>query len=146
MDPAQSVRDEIADLSRGDLEAVLGYYTDDVFFHDVSAPPCHGKEEMRDFMAVFYRGFPDLRIEIRNVIAQGRLVAAEYDLLGTHTGTFLDHARTDRAFRVPALSVYEQEPDGPLFSRETVYYDSASLFGQLGLPAPAPQPTPEAGP
>jgi steroid delta-isomerase-like uncharacterized protein len=113
---------------------VLDYYTDDVFFHDVTAQPCHGKEEMRDFMAIFYRGFPDLRIEIRNVIAEGSLVAAEYDLLGTHTGTFLEHPPTGRAFRIPALSVYEH--DGHLFTRETVYYDSASLFGQLGLPLP----------
>lgn len=136
VDAAQLVRDEIEDLSRGDLPAVLDYYTDDVYFHDVSTEPCHGKEEMRDFMAVFYRGFPDLRIEVRNVIADGRLVAAEYDLLGTHTGTFLEHPATGRAFRVPALSVYEQEPEGTLFLRETVYYDSASLFGQLGLPLP----------
>jgi steroid delta-isomerase-like uncharacterized protein len=136
VDPSQLVRNEIEDLSRGDLEAVLAYYTDDVVFHDVTADPCHGKEEMRDFMAVFYRGFPDLRIEIGNVFAEGRLVAAEYDLLGTHTGTFLEHPPTGRAFRIPALSVYEQEADGPLFTRETVYYDSASLLGQLGLPVP----------
>jgi hypothetical protein len=30
------------------------------------------------------------------------------------------------------VSVYVYE--GELFTRETVYYDSASLFGQLGLP------------
>jgi steroid delta-isomerase-like uncharacterized protein len=138
VDAAQLVRDEIADLSRGDLEAVLDYYTDDVFFHDVTTEPCQGKEAMRDFMAIFYRGFPDLRIEIRNVIAQGRLVAAEYDLMGTHTGVFLEHAPTGREFRIPALSVYEQQEGGPLFTRETVYYDSASLFGQLGLPVPVP--------
>jgi steroid delta-isomerase-like uncharacterized protein len=136
VDAAQLVRDEIEDLSRGDLEAVLAYYTDDVFFHDVTTDACHGKEAMRDFMAIFYRGFPDLRIEIRNVIAQARLVAAEYDLLGTHTGVFLDHPPTGRAFRIPALSVYEQQEGGRLFTRETVYYDSASLFGQLGLPVP----------
>jgi len=135
VDPAQFVRDEIEDLSRGDLQAVLAYYTDDVFFHDVSAEPCHGKEEMRDFMAVFYRGFPDLRIEISNVIAQGSLVVAEYELLGTHTGTFLEHASTGRAFRIPAVSIYEH--NGRLFTRETVYYDSAALFGQLGLPLTA---------
>jgi steroid delta-isomerase-like uncharacterized protein len=132
VDPAQLVRSEIEDLSRGDLQAVLDYYTDDVFFHDVSTAPCHGKEEMRDFMALFYRGFPDLRIEVRNVIAEGTFVVAEYDLLGTHTGTFLDHPGTGRAFRIPAVSVYEH--DGRLFTRETVYYDSASLFAQLGLP------------
>lgn len=134
MDPAQFVRDEIADLSRGDLQAVLDYYTDDVFFHDVSSQPCRGKEEMREFMAVFYRGFPDLHIEIRNVIAEGSLVVAEYDLLGTHTGTFLVHPPSGRSFRIPAVSVYEH--DGSLFTRETVYYDSADLFGQLGLPLP----------
>lgn len=140
MDPAQLVHDEIEDLSRGDLQAVLDYYTDDVFFHDVSAEPCHGKQEMRDFMAIFYRGFPDLRIEIRNVVAKDRLVAAEYDLLGTHTGTFLENPPTGRAFRIQAVSIYEQEPGGPLFSRETVYYDSASLFAQLGLPLPVTVP------
>ena len=37
-DPRQAVLDEIADLSRGDLEAVLAYYTDDVYFEDVSVP------------------------------------------------------------------------------------------------------------
>ena len=132
MDPAQFVRDEIADLSRGDLAAVLGYYTEDVLFHDVSTQPCHGKEEMRDFMAIFYRGFPDLHIEIRNVVAEDRIVVAEYDLLGTHTGGFLDHPPTGKAFKIPAVSVYEH--DGTLFTRETVYYDSASLFAQLGLP------------
>lgn len=136
MDPALLVRNEIEDLSRGDLDAVLDYYTDDVYFHDVSTQPCEGKEEMRAFMAIFYRGFPDLRIEIRNLIGADRLVMAEYDLLGTHTGAFLGHAATGREFRIPAVSVYEQEEGGPLFSRETVYYDSASLFGQLGLPVP----------
>ena len=132
MDPAQLVRDEIADLSRGDLEAVLAYYTDDVFFHDVSTDPCHGKQEMREFMQVFYTGFPDLRIEIGHVIASDHLVVAEYELLGTHTGPFLGHQPSGRAFRIPAVSIYAH--DGRLFTRETVYYDSASLFRQLGLP------------
>lgn len=130
MDPLQAVRDEIADLSRGDLEAVLGYYTDDVEFEDVSMhEPCHGKAAMRDFMAEFYRAFADLRIELRNVIGEGPLVVAEYDLLGTQTGPFLGRAPTGRAFRIKAVSVYEH--DGTLFTKETVYYDSASLLAQL---------------
>lgn len=133
-DPRQAVLDEIADLSRGDLEAVLAYYTDDVYFEDVSVPePCRTKDEMRDFMAVFYRGFPDLHIEVRKCVAgEDNTVTAEYDLMGTHTGTFVDRAPTGRSFRIKAVSVYEH--NGRLFTRETVYYDSASLFGQLGLP------------
>ena len=132
-DPRQAVLDEIADLSRGDLEAVLGYYTDDVYFEDVTVPePCRNKEEMRAFMAVFYRGFPDLHIEVRGCIASGQTVVAEYDLIGTHDGPFLGHPPSGRGFRIPAVSVYEH--DGSLFTRETVYYDSATMFRQLGLP------------
>jgi steroid delta-isomerase-like uncharacterized protein len=132
VDLGQLVRNEIEDLSRGDLDAVLAYYTDDVFFHDVTTDPCHGKEEMRSFMQVFYTGFPDLRIEVGNIVAGGSFVFAEYELLGTHRGEFLGHAPSGRHFRIPAVSVYEH--DGSLFNRETVYYDSASLFRQLGLP------------
>lgn len=135
LDPRQAVLDEIADLSRGDLEAVLAYYTGDVYFEDVSVPePCRTKDEMRQFMAIFYRGFPDLHIEVTNCVACGDdTVVAEYDLIGTHTGEFVGHAPTARSFRIKACSVYEH--NGQLFTRETVYYDSASLFGQLGLPA-----------
>lgn len=133
MDPRQAVLDEIADLSRGDLEAVLSYYTEDVYFEDVTvAQPCRGKAQMRDFMAEFYRGFPDLHIEVRHCVAAERTVTAEYELIGTHSGVFMGHEATGRRFRIPAASVYEH--DGALFTRETVYYDSASMFRQLGLP------------
>jgi steroid delta-isomerase-like uncharacterized protein len=136
MDPCQAVHDEIADLSSGDLEAVLTYYTEDVYFEDVSVPqPCRGKQEMRDFMQVFYTAFPDLRIEIRNVFGEGQFVTAEYDLLGTFRGEFLGHRPNGRTFRIKAVSVYEH--DGRLFTRETVYYDSASLITQLGIPTSA---------
>jgi steroid delta-isomerase-like uncharacterized protein len=142
MDPSQAVRDEIADLSRGDLEAVLGYYTDDVYFEDTSvATPCRTKAEMRDFMQVFYDAFPDLRIELRNVFESapshpgggqgGGSVTAEYDLLGTMRGEFLGHSPTGKAFRIKAVSIYEH--NGTLFTKETVYYDSASLMSQIGL-------------
>lgn len=132
MDPLQAVRDEIADLSRGDLDAVLGYYTDDVYFEDTSVPtPCRNKVEMRDFMQVFYDAFPDLRIEIRNIVGSGRFVTAEYDLLGTMRGAFLGKPPTGKAFRIKAVSIYEH--NGALFTKETVYYDSASLLAQISL-------------
>jgi steroid delta-isomerase-like uncharacterized protein len=132
VDPIKAVRDEIADLSRGDLEAVLRYYTDDVYFEDVSVPtPCRNKREMGDFMKVFYDAFPDLRIEIRNVVGSGKTVTAEYDLLGTMRGEFLGNPPTGKAFRIKAVSIYEH--DGTLFTKETVYYDSASLFAQIGI-------------
>src|SRR6202158_2930451 len=115
MDPSQAVRDEIADLSRGDLEAVLSYYTDDVYFEDTSVPtPCRTKAEMRDFMQVFYDAFPDLRIEIRNVFEGGRHVTAEYHTLGTMRGEFLGHSPTGKAFRIrPCRFTSTTAPSSP---------------------------------
>jgi steroid delta-isomerase-like uncharacterized protein len=137
VDPCEAVRDEIADLSRGDLEAVLRYYTDDVYFEDTSvATPCRSKQEMREFMRVFYDAFPDLRIEIRDVFGEGKFVAAEYDLLGTMRGEFLGQRPTGKAFRIKVVSIYEH--NGTLFTRETVYYDSPSLLAQIGIEAPSP--------
>jgi steroid delta-isomerase-like uncharacterized protein len=137
VDPCEAVRAEIADLSRGDLEAVLSYYTEDVYFEDTSVvTPCRTKQEMREFMQVFYDAFPDLRIEIRNVFGEGELVAAEYDLLGTMTGAFLGSPPTGKAFRIKAVSIYEH--NGTLFTKETVYYDSPSLLAQIGIEARTP--------
>ena len=82
-------------------------------------------------MKVFYDAFPDLRIEIRDVFESGHYVTAEYDLLGTMRGEFLGHPPTGKAFRIKAVSVYEH--NGTLFTKETVYYDSASLFVQIGV-------------
>jgi hypothetical protein len=58
-------------------------------------------------------------------------VTAEYDLLGTMRGEFLGNPPTGRAFRIKAVSIYEH--NGTLFTKETVYYDSASLLAQIGL-------------
>jgi steroid delta-isomerase-like uncharacterized protein len=126
----QAVRDEIDALNRGDLAAVLSYYTEDVLFEDVTVPErFEGKDALRGFMAAFYAAFPDLHVHVRSLIGEGSLVAAEYDLSGTHRGIFLGLDPTGRWFTVRAVSVYEH--NGSRFTRETVYYDSASLLKQL---------------
>jgi hypothetical protein len=70
------------------------------------------------------------------VFGSGSFVTAEYDLLGTMRGEFLGHPPTGKAFRIKAVSIYEH--DGTLFTKETVYYDSASLFEQIGIATPSP--------
>jgi hypothetical protein len=58
-------------------------------------------------------------------------VTAEYDLLGTMRGEFLGHPARGKAFRIKAVSIYEH--NGTLFTKQTVYYDSATLFAQIGI-------------
>ncbi len=128
----EAVLAELEALNRQDVEGVLAFYTDDVVFDDVSLPePLRGKDAMREFMQGFYAAFPDLRVELRALFGEENVVAAEYDLTGTHRGQLEGHPPTGKAFRVKAVSVYEY--NGRLFTREAFYWDSASMLRQLGL-------------
>ncbi len=132
MSVKEAVRKELEALNRQDVEGVLSFYTDDVIFEDVSlAEPLRGKQAMREFMEAIYRAFPDLHVELRTLFGEEKIVAAEYDLIGTHQGELEGQPPTGKTFRVHAVSVYEY--DGRLFTRETFYWDSASMLRQLGL-------------
>ncbi len=128
----EAVHKELEALNRQDVEGVMAFYTDDVVFDDISLPePMRGADAMREFMQGMYAAFPDLHVELRSLFGEEKIVAAEYDLIGTHKGELEGNPPTGKTFRVRALSVYEY--DGRLFTRETFYWDSASMLGQLGL-------------
>lgn len=128
----EAVRKELEALNRQDVEGVMAFYTEDIVFEDVSLPePLKGAEAMREFMKGMYASFPDLHVELRSLFGEERIVAAEYDLIGTHKGELDGNPPTGKTFRIRALSVYEY--DGRLFTRETFYWDSASMLRQLGL-------------
>ncbi len=132
MSAKQDVLKELEVLNRQDVEGVLSFYTEDVIFEDISLPePLKGKQAMREFMQAIYAAFPDLHVELRTIFGEESIVAAEYDLMGTHRGELEGHPPTGKTFRVRAVSVYEY--DGKLFTRETFYWDSASMLRQLGL-------------
>lgn len=127
-----AVRKELEALNRQDVEGVMAFYTDDVVFDDISVPePLRGTDAMREFMQGMYAAFPDLHVELRSLFGQEKIVAAEYDLIGTHRGELDRNPPTGKTFRIRALSVYEY--DGSRFTRETFYWDSASMLRQLGL-------------
>lgn len=132
MDIKEAVRKELEALNRQDVEGVMAFYTEDVVFDDISLPePLKGAEEMREFMHGMYAAFPDLHIELRSLFGEEDIVAAEYDLMGTHQGEMEGHPPTGKTFKVRALSTYEY--DGSRFTKETFYWDSASMLAQLGL-------------
>jgi steroid delta-isomerase-like uncharacterized protein len=128
----EAVRKELEALNRQDVEGVMAFYTEDVIFEDISLPePLSGSEEMREFMEGMYATFPDLHVELQSLFGEDEIVAAEYQLIGTHEGDLDGKPPTGKTFRVKALSVYEY--DGQRFTKETFYWDSASMLQQLGL-------------
>ena len=95
----------------------------------------HGREEVMGFFGVFWNAFPDGRLELSNLLAEGSVVAAEGRFIGTHTGVLGtpagDVAATGRPVDLRWMSSYQVSGDE--LTSEHLYFDQAELLGQLGL-------------
>jgi len=129
------VEEDIAAINAGDLERLCACYTNDVVFVDVSdaAHPASGMDAFRTSMQGLFDTFPDMQVRLEHTIAEpsGSRVVAQYELTGTMRGSMGDIAPTGKAFRILAASIYEIRDEK--FCKETLYWDTGAMFGQLGI-------------
>jgi predicted ester cyclase len=94
-----------------------------------------GRAEVLGFLAVFWDGFPDGRLELSGIQAEGSVVAAEGRFIGTHTGVLStpagDVPATGRPVDLRFMSSYQVRGDE--LASEHLYFDQADLLGQLGV-------------
>ena len=94
-----------------------------------------GRDDVIGFIAVFQEAFPDLRLEIEQLLTDGSAAAAEGIMTGTHDGVFRtpngDVAPTGRAIALRWAAVYVTE--GDTLKSEHLFFDQMDFLGQLGL-------------
>jgi predicted ester cyclase len=94
-----------------------------------------GRDDVLRFLGVFQEAFPDLRLEIEQLVTDGAAAAGEGILTGTHDGVLHtpggDVPPTGRRveFRWAALYV----TDGDTLKSEHLFFDQMDFLGQLGL-------------
>jgi predicted ester cyclase len=107
----------------------------DAEFTAPGAAQVSGRDNVIGFIAVFQEAFPDLRLEIEQLLADGPAAAAEGAMTGTHDGVFHtpngDVAPTGRAFELRWAAVYVTE--GDTLKSEHLFFDQMDFLGQLGL-------------
>jgi predicted ester cyclase len=64
--------------------------------HGLGSSPLLGPEGFKPFHEMFLGAFPDLRVTVEEVIAEGDLTAARLSVTGTHEGDHLGVAPTGR--------------------------------------------------
>lgn len=85
-----------------------------------------------DWIAPFLASFPDVRMEIIELIAEGDAVAAHFTCSATHTGTWLGHPPTGRRFeRIDEVGIYRLR-DAKI-TRAWALEDTLARLRQLGL-------------
>jgi steroid delta-isomerase-like uncharacterized protein len=134
-------------ITAHDLDAVAKVYASDAVAYDPMYPePLKGREAIKKDTADFFRAFPDLRMEISNVIEKDdRLGAGEIRMTGTHTGPLAtptggEVPPTNKRIEVKGAGFVRLNEKGEILE-ERRYYDVGTLLRQLGLmPEQAEEP------
>lgn len=125
------IREHMASENRRDFEATLRTFKHPRYELVATGQVFDGPDEVRRYYATSRAAFPDQRNEIHVLRHADDAVVVEFDLLGTHDGSFMGAAATGRAFRCRMAAVFEFEDDRIVCER--VYFDAATILRQLGL-------------
>jgi steroid delta-isomerase-like uncharacterized protein len=101
---------------------------------DYGLPPgaANGHDGFRRVLGGFLDAFPDLRLEVQFVIADGDRVVFYISTTGTHRGSLLGMAPTGKAFKVNGVDIFRFNDEGKI-SEHWGVFDTFGMLAQLGL-------------
>ncbi len=75
--PVEVVRRFCAAWADGDLDAIVGAFTDDAVYHNMPLDPVVGPEAIRTFIEGFIGRVDSVEFQIRNIVGSGDVVLTE---------------------------------------------------------------------
>jgi steroid delta-isomerase-like uncharacterized protein len=125
------VREHMESENRHEFDVTMGTFHHPRYEIVPTGDVFDGEAEVAAYFAETRAAFPDQRNELVALHHADDAVIVEFDLLGTHDGTFRGMPPTGRAFRCRTLAIFAFEEDRLVCER--VYFDSATILRQLGL-------------
>jgi steroid delta-isomerase-like uncharacterized protein len=123
-------RESVEAFNAGDTNKLLTIIAPDIVIHYAEMPePLHGRETWQQGFELVKRAFPDLAIQVDDLVAADDKVAVRLTLRGTHEAEFQGIPATGRRISYVSHEFY-RVADG-LFAEEWICSDMASLFSQL---------------
>ncbi len=127
----QIVREHMESENRHEFDRTLETFKHPRYELIASGEVIDGTEDVARYYKETRAAFPDQRNELIELHHSDDAVIVEFDLLGTHEGSFRGLPPTGRAFRCRMAAIFEFEGDGLVSER--VYFDSATILRQLGI-------------
>jgi steroid delta-isomerase-like uncharacterized protein len=132
MDHAATARRLYDLINAGKVDAFGEVLADDFIEHE--ALP--GLEPTRDGVQAFFRmqraAFPDMRMDVEDVIADGDKVVARVRFAGTNDGAFMGQPATGKHVAVQLVDIFRLGADGLVHEHWGVM-DQLTMMQQLGL-------------
>ncbi len=118
----------ISAFNNRDIEKEINFFAEDYVdhFNKIS-----GRDELRQFVDVYIKAFPDIKRTIEDILVEGNKVANRYRVKGIHQGEFMGIAPTGKKVEVNGIVISRFE-DG-LIAEEWDLWDTDSFLKQLGL-------------
>jgi len=89
-----------------DLDGHLKLYSNSVLHHGFSSRLRPGLPGLKDHYTALLAGFPDMRVEIEDIIADGEKVMHRFMFFGTHKGEFQGIAPTGKLVRAAGVHIH----------------------------------------
>jgi steroid delta-isomerase-like uncharacterized protein len=130
------VREHMESENRHEFDVTLGTFEHPRYEIVPTGDVFDGAEEVSGYFRDTRTAFPDQRNELIALHHTDAGVIAEFTLRGTHEGPLRGIPATGKEFscRCAAFFLFEQER----LVCERVYFDAATILGQLGLVQPGP--------
>jgi steroid delta-isomerase-like uncharacterized protein len=118
--------------NKGNLQVTDDLFTPNYTHHDSSTPDVgRGPESEKKRVTLYRTAFPDLRLTVEDIIAEGETVVARWSCRGTHKGDLNGIAPTGKHVNITGISI-ARFTNGKM-SEGFVNWDALSLMQQLGV-------------
>jgi steroid delta-isomerase-like uncharacterized protein len=117
--------------NRGDIASFDETIADSVLFHYADSPKTLSRGQMSEFIVRWREAFPDLRMDVEELLVEDNLAAARLTLTGTHEGPWADAEPTGEKVSM-ALMMFFRFEDGKMVELWEVD-DQFGFRRQLGL-------------
>jgi steroid delta-isomerase-like uncharacterized protein len=115
--------------NQGKMEAADKYFSADHVAPDIpTVPP--GPEGVKMIAGMFLNAFPDLHMEIEDIIAEGDKVVARFVETGTHKGDFMGVPATGKSVKFAEVGILQIQ-DGKIV-KSWYNLDQFGLMQQIG--------------
>jgi steroid delta-isomerase-like uncharacterized protein len=138
MDHAATARRLYDLINAGDIDGFASHLAVDFVEHEVTPGLAPTKDGVKTFFQMQRAAFPDLHMNVEDVVASGEKGVARVRYTGTHRGDFMGMPATGKSVDVQLIDMFRFGEDGLVHEHWGVI-DLMAMMQQLGL-APAGPP------
>jgi steroid delta-isomerase-like uncharacterized protein len=122
-------------INKGNLNLADEAFASDYVYRSPGSPELRGPEGFKQLVTMYRNAFPDLHLDLDNLIAEGDTVVSRWTGRGTHNGELMGIPPTGKQVTVTGVVISRFAGGKAVEDWELI--DSLGMLQQLGaIPAP----------